>query len=162
MGAGKTSVFSSLSEGQKFAHYSFVDSDLTILESHSHESISAIVEEHGWKKFREIEKKVIEEAVKSNEMIVLSLGGGSLGSETLDLLAGSEVTLVWLKVDFRELLNRALLSRANRPLLKERSEKELFNLYQEREKFYSEADIIIENKSLDNTVTFLEKFLIGK
>jgi len=162
MGAGKTSVYSSLSGVEEFKSFEFIDIDEAILEANpSHSNISEFVAQAGWKRFREAEQKFIKETIGRSENLILSLGGGCLNARLLEQFERNNVKLVWLKVDFEELMRRASSSVNNRPLLKEKSEAEILSLYQEREKLYSKADIIIDNKSLEVTVRSINDYLLS-
>ena len=162
MGAGKTSVFNGLSKLKQFENFVFIDTDQVLLdENPSHSNISELVDLVGWKKFREDEENLIKKITRSGEDTILSLGGGSLNERVIEQLRSNNFKLAWLKVEFDELIRRATLSTNNRPLLKEKSKAEIFKLYQEREKLYSKADIIIENESIEETLQSIDKYLFS-
>ena len=76
----------------------------------------------GWQKFREDEENLIKEITISDKIPFLSLGGGSLSDRILEHFRINNVKLVWLRVEFRELIRRANISKGNRPLLVEKKE----------------------------------------
>tara|TARA_B100000925_G_C21984256_1_gene463788 strand:+ start:1145 stop:1708 length:564 start_codon:yes stop_codon:yes gene_type:complete len=159
MGAGKTSVFNRLRHEKYDHNYFFADSDALILKSMGYPSIKEIVGKLGWSKFRELEQQIISDLVRGESSLVLSLGGGSLNNSIMRMFSEEGVVLVWLKAGFEDLLLRASLNQGGRPLLKEKTRGELLELYQERRKYYSEADIIIDNKSLEEAVDIIKGYL---
>ena len=103
-------------------------------------------------KFREVEKEVIVSRLNEAENVVLALGGGSLNDEVLNGMRGCGTHLVWLRVELSEMMSRLSRGDSDRPLLRELSSVDLVNLYKEREKNYSKADIIIDNTDIEKTV----------
>ena len=159
MGAGKTSVFSTLCTKKSLEGFRFYDTDTEIKKLFGIDSIQKFVSEHGWDRFREVEKEVIVSRLNEAENVVLALGGGSLNDEVLNVMRGCGAQLVWLRVELSEIMNRLSRGDTDRPLLRELSSVELMNLYKEREKNYSKADIIIDNTDIEETVGKLLKFL---
>ncbi|MBL7960410.1 DUF559 domain-containing protein [bacterium] len=138
MGSGKTTVGTLLAEK---LGYSFIDTD-HLIEQNEKKSISEIFANSGEAQFREIEIRVIEQVIKSNQNTVIALGGGSLMSkENLNLIK-ADGFLVYLHADLNILAER-LRSDSARPLLKHASLDVLFN---HRTLGYEAANLIIKTQ----------------
>jgi shikimate kinase len=159
MGAGKTSVFNALRTIKGLANYSFYDSDEELKKIFNVSSIDSLVSQFGWGRFREVEQEVVFSALDENERLLLALGGGSLSEAVLRGIRDRQGELVWLKVEFSEMIDRLKAGQLDRPLLNELTLPELVKLYKEREKIYAKADIIIDNSNLQRTTDKLLEFL---
>jgi len=152
--------------------WDFVDLDKEI-ESREGMSVHEIFENKGEKYFRETEQKLLRE-ISERENFVISLGGGTLNSnETADFLNENGVT-VYLKVSPENLYQR-LKNKINRPLfrdlvLSDNPDKEEFmrrinTLLSKREKFYNQAQIVINTdtqrigKTVDMLAAKLRRFI---
>lgn len=111
MGSGKSLI------GRRIAgalNLPFIDSDAEV-EKAAGISISEIFELAGEKKFRDIERRVVTNAVGDGP-IILSTGGGSIcNCETAQLLC-SETTIIWLRAEPETLMTR-IGSTNSRPML---------------------------------------------
>ena len=141
MGSGKTTVGTLLAEK---LGYSFIDTD-HLIEQNEKKSISEIFTYSGEAQFREIEIRVIEQVIKSNQNTVIALGGGSLLREENLNLIEADGYLVYLHADLNIIAKR-LQSDSARPMLQRAPVKALFK---QRRPGYEAADLIIktQNKS---------------
>ncbi|MCU0462143.1 MAG: AAA family ATPase [Bacteroidales bacterium] len=148
MGSGKSTA------GKKLASllgWTFIDIDRKI-EEIAGKTIPQIFSQEGEEVFRKIESEVLK-SIKTQEGIVVSTGGGTpCHGDNMDYMLGSGLT-VYLKMTPEQLTCRLLESTAVRPLIKNVSDEELPGFIERvlssREKWYSQADIIIEGINLD-------------
>ncbi|GAA4668751.1 shikimate kinase [Frondihabitans cladoniiphilus] len=90
MGAGKTSVGKRVA---KALGRPFVDTDKLLVSRHG--AIAALFETHGEPHFRELERAAVAETLASDDVAVVSLGGGAvLDESTRALLADAHVVLL--------------------------------------------------------------------
>ena len=147
MGSGKSTIAPILAST---IGYSFLDIDKEI-EQRTGKKVTDIFTDHGEEYFRIIERDLLEKA--SNEQhSVISLGGGTIANATNLTIVKNSGILVYLKVSIEQMFQR-LKHKTDRPLLKDEqgirlNESELreriIAIFQAREPFYSQADIIIE------------------
>ena len=113
-------------------------------------SVVEIFETSGEEYFRKLENEKLKELAQENK-VVISLGGGTMtNNENLSIIK-STGKVVYLKVS-PEVLYKRLKYKIDRPLLRdlvlsENSEgefiKKIDDVLMKREKYYNEADIII-------------------
>ena len=143
MGSGKSSIGKDLST---YLNFKFYDTDKEI-ELMNKKSINEIFEEKGEVYFREIEEKIcIDLLYKKN--CVISLGGGSIINKKVRKLIHQNSYSIYLHVELNNLVDR-LKSSKKRPLLNKKLNKReiLFNLFNNRRKFYEKADFIVDNNN---------------
>lgn len=144
MGSGKTSIGKLLA---KKINLPFYDSDEDIEDKLSLK-ISEIFETYGEILFREQEEKICIDILKK-EKFVLALGGGAITNEGIRDSIAKNSLLIYLKTDENILFER-LKNDKSRPLLKGTNlKKQINSILKDREKFYSESNIIIENNVND-------------
>ena len=141
MGSGKSIIGKDLS---KYSNLKFYDTDKEI-ELKTKKSINEIFEKDGESYFREIEEKICLELLSKNNCII-SIGGGSIINKKIRKAINQNSYSIYLQVKLNNLENRLKLSK-KRPLLNNQSNKKeiLENLFNERRKFYEEADFIVSN-----------------
>ena len=140
MGSGKTVIGRELSRILKL---NFIDTDYEI-EKNIGKSIKIIFEEHGETFFRNIEQEICLKVLEKRNSI-LSLGGGSILNRKIRNSIKSNSYSIFINVDLNIILKR-LGNSKKRPLLNnENREEVLKNLYNERIKYYNQADLIIKN-----------------
>ena len=157
MGSGKSLVGKMLSKDLEFKHF---DSDF-IIEKKTKKTIKEIFSDYGEQYFRKIEEEIII-SLLSKKNCVFSLGGGSILSyKTRQCLKKNSIT-IFLKVDIKILYDRVRNSK-NRPLISNSNniKDKLTELYQDRKKYYKNADLIIDNsnKIKDSVIKIKEKLL---
>ena len=144
MGSGKTSIGKLLA---KKINLPFYDSDENIEDKLSLK-ISEIFETYGEILFREQEEKICIDILQK-EKFVLALGGGAITNEGIRDSIAKNSLLIYLKTDENILFER-LKNDKSRPLLKGTNlKKQINSILKDREKFYSESNIIIENNVND-------------
>ena len=158
MGAGKTSIGKILAKKMNLPFY---DSDKDI-EDKLELKISEIFEIYGESWFRKQEEKICKDILKK-EKFILALGGGAITNKRIRDNVLKDSFLIYLKTDENILFER-LKNDKSRPLLKGTNFKKHINsILKDREKLYSESDIIIEN-NINDIETLAEEiiFLIEK
>ena len=114
-GAGKSTVGRMLAAR---AGKTFVDADERV-EKQCGSSISDIVRSKGWQYFRDLEKGVIDEICRGNELIIAPGGGAVLDPANVRALKKNGL-VIWLKADGEVLgrrINQDPRTRASRPSL---------------------------------------------
>ena len=151
MGSGKSIIGKDLS---KHLNLKFYDSDREI-EIMTKKNISSIFKEKGEEYFRDIEEQICCELLKHKNCIV-SLGGGSIINNKIRKIIKKNSFSIYLQVELKNLLDR-LKSSKKRPLLDNNPNKRerLENLFNDRRRFYEEADLIINNN--DDKFQVLDK-----
>jgi shikimate kinase len=157
MGAGKTSVGRMLA---KHLGKTFYDSD-HLIEQRTGVRVSLIFEIEGESGFRARESAVVEE-ISQMPNVVLATGGGAVLSESNRRTLKNSGTVIYLRANVRELLNRTRHDK-NRPLLQTPDPKaRLTEILSVREPLYSEvAHLIVDtgSQSLKSLVTRIEQML---
>ncbi len=140
MGAGKTTVAGLLGDAWGVP---VRDTDADIVETSGRE-IADIFVESGEEHFRDLEVAAVEAALAEHDG-VLALGGGAvLRPETRDLLAGTDATVVFLRVGLSDAVRRVGLG-VGRPLLLGNVRARIKALLDERTPVYeSVADHVVE------------------
>lgn len=147
MGSGKTSIGLKLA-GKCAAR--FIDMD-DMIESRSGKTITEIFRSQGEVVFRQTEKEVLDEIVRSSENLVVATGGGTpcfFGN--MEVMNQNGAT-VYIKVSPDMLFDRLRNEVQSRPLLamqKDLKEYIAASLA-ERESFYQKAQVIIDVKPGD-------------
>jgi shikimate kinase len=140
MGAGKTAVGTSLA---RQLGVEFRDSDEEIVRA-ANRSIAEIFERDGEAFFRARETEVIARLLRGTPC-VLSTGGGAFLSDTNRQLVHAVGVSVWLRADL-DLLWQRVRHKTTRPLLRTANPREtLRELYERRQPFYAQADIVVES-----------------
>ena len=145
MGSGKSTVGKLLAEQLS---YRFFDTD-DVIEKSLGATVSQIFEENGEEVFRDIETKVLQELSQYARSVISTGGGAVLSTENWGNMRHGIV--VWLNGSPKTLASRIHgVEKENRPLLNEVEESQeelvakLSGMLEEREKFYNEADIVVE------------------
>lgn len=140
MGSGKTTFGMKLA---KKMNYQFVDTDKEIEELVGM-SIESIFNTKGEKYFRQLEKQYIQK-LKVQNVVIATGGGMPCFYDNMEYLNKIGVT-VYLEYSSQELFERLKNETVNRPLLKHKSEEDLFNyiddLLLKREHYYLQAQTI--------------------
>ena len=147
MGSGKTSCGSILAKKLK---RDFIDID-SIIESREKLKISQIFNKFGEKYFRSIEEDVIflkiNECLKKNIKVIISLGGGGFESKkTREFLLNNSI-VIWLNADIK-ILSKRIGAGFNRPMIKGDVEKNIEMLLNKRIKNYQKSHLKIDTYDL--------------
>lgn len=156
MGSGKSSVGIRLARALEMP---FFDSDDEI-EKAAGMPAGELFSLHGEESFREGEQRIIARLLNGPPHVLATGGGAVTNAQTRQLIKDRTIS-IWLKADFDVLLERAT-KRPTRPLLDVSDPAAVITrLMGEREEFYGQADIHIENQSgpHQNTVDHILKQL---
>lgn len=156
-GAGKSTIGVVLA---KVLGYQFLDSDL-LIQKQEKRRLSEIIEEEGYKGFKDVENRV--NASIEAENTVIATGGSVVYCEEAMEHLKSIGTVVYLKLSLNALSKRLGNLKGRGVLLREG--QTLTNLYEERTTLYEKyADIVIdeEGKDLEASLEILLKTLKEK
>ena len=138
MGSGKTTLAGILAEK---LHYQLREIDEDIVRVSDYASVNEIFDKKGEGYFRELEKKVIADAMKHSKQLI-SCGGGVVSSDEIMELLKENAVVVFLHADFKTVTQR-LRDTSSRPLF--RDMEKAMALYAKRVPLYEKyADIKIE------------------
>ncbi len=147
----------------------FVDTD-DLIES-KEGKISDIVKSHGWDYFRAIEKRIIEEISREDNLVIALGGGAVLEVDNVDNLKRNGLT-IWLKADpevLRKRMEEDQRTSVSRPTLTGKGTiEELEEMMAYRDPFYEKAaKIQLDTSSLDvgavveKIMTMVKKMMRG-
>ena len=141
MGSGKTTVGMLLA---RELQYEMVDTD-SLIEEEENMSISNLFETKGEVYFRKLESEMISQLAQRNAIVCSTGGGMAVHGDNMERL--KEVGLViYLKTGVETIMNRVSKSN-NRPLLKDKTKKELHafisSKLKERSPIYEKAQIVV-------------------
>ena len=156
-GAGKSTIGVVLA---KVLGYQFLDSDL-LIQKQEKRRLSEIIEEEGYKGFKDVENRV--NASIEAENTVIATGGSVVYCEEAMEHLKSIGTVVYLKLSLNALSKRLGNLKGRGVLLREGQTLE--SLYEERTPLYEKyADIVIdeEGKDLEASLEILLKTLKEK
>jgi shikimate kinase len=155
MGCGKSTVGKILARKLELE---FVDTD-TIIEDLFKTPISEYFNFLGEKKFRETERKTLEEVIKHDDLVVSTGGGLPCFNNNIDVMNESGLT-IYLKLSPAALFHRLISSKRKRPLLAGMNAEELKAYIEtklnEREEYYNNAKLIYSGESV-NYDLFIEE-----
>lgn len=159
MATGKTRIGEATARSMG---WKFIDTDKYI-EAEQNRSISEIFEKEGEAYFRDLEFKAIQTLARK-EYHIISLGGGALTQARVLQLIKREGILVrlWAPV---EVISERIGRKDTRPLMRGLTDQErqakIQAMLDEREPYYSQADLSIESRD-DTTVDQLTRQLKSK
>ena len=150
MGSGKTTIGKLLSKEFSLPFY---DSDEEIVKKLGM-SIVDIFQSQGEEVFREEEAKTIKKILRKDQYIC-ALGGGSLLSQEIRDIVKKDIISIWLQASVDDLYERLKDDKSRPKLDVMDTRNEIFNLNQQREKFYKMSDIVVNtgNKNEDMIVS---------
>ena len=156
MGSGKTTL------GRKLATrmgYEFIDLDHK-LEQQVELSIAEYFQIFGEDAFRQLESEVLKKTLYPDNAIVSTGGGLPCYFDNMDWMKENGKS-VYIKLSPKTLADRLETGKEERPLLQDKHDDALVEFIEqklnEREKFYSQASIIVDGLSL--TAEKLEQVL---
>lgn len=149
MGAGKTTAGKELA---KVLELEFIDLD-HFIQARYQKTVSQLFQDVGEGEFRKIESSVLKE-VGEFENVVISTGGGTpCFFDNMEYMNKAGTT-VYLNAAPEALAARLNTCKEKRPLIKDKSEDELFTFVVEslekRNPYYTQAQIIFETEELVN------------
>ena len=147
MGCGKTTLGKKLA---KHLNYNFIDLD-SYIEKTTNKTITEIFENKGEKKFRIVEKENLMEVCKKDNLVIATGGGTPCFFDNMQKILDSGKA-IYLKMEIEDLLERLETEKNQRPLIENKSAKELENFIRnklsEREYFYKKSNYILQGKSI--------------
>lgn len=158
MGSGKSTLGKLLSNA---LGYGFMDLDAAI-ESKEGRSIAAIFDENGEGYFRKVETEMVKATSALSDTVVSTGGGSPCFADNMQAMNDSGIT-VYLKHDPRQLAKRLIPGKAKRPKIAHLSDEELVDHIRkhlgQREPFYNQAKLIVENTSRNSVDELVEKIM---
>jgi len=163
MGSGKSTI------GVKLAAilgYEFIDLD-NFIEEKEQLSVKEIFKSKGEIYFRKMENLCLNEIMKKQTKIVLSVGGGTpCYSNNMDLINFDEAKSIYLKLSAKSLSDRLFLEKENRPLISHLESKEALHEFIsihlfERQSYYQQASnsVSTDDLSVKGTIEAIIKTL---
>ncbi len=164
MGSGKSTVGPILANT---LGWDFFDLD-HVIENKTGQKIRNLFDEKGEEFFRKLETETLKEISNGNELII-SLGGGTIVSDTNLEILKSHGTIIFLESSFDSIYKRLRYKR-DRPVLMASNEEEvkrdefinrISKIYSERKKYYEQADLKINTDkiSVGETVDKITKIV---
>jgi shikimate kinase len=154
MGVGKTSVGTRLA---KDLGYAFVDTD-TLIEKDQKITITEIFSTFGEPYFRDVETRIIQQVLEGEGQVISTGGGAVIRDE--NRVAFKRAGLVVCLMAEPEVILERIKHETHRPLLQTPDPMaKIKELLSSREKFYHQADLIIDTsqKSVDDAVTEIKE-----
>ena len=156
MASGKTTMAELLSKKSKI---NTVDLD-KLIEKTENLSINEIFNTKGELYFRKLENQILQETIKSDENLIISLGGGTpCYYNNHELLNNENIISIYLKASVNTLYERLLTEKLKRPILFDKDEEELKEFIAkhlfERNFYYNQAKytVIIDDRNSDEIVS---------
>jgi shikimate kinase len=166
MGSGKSTIGPILANT---LGWQFYDLD-KVIEAAEKKKVKEIFKEKGEDYFRKIETDTLKE-LSEGDKIIISLGGGTIIFKTNYELMRSSGTIIYLHASMESIYFR-LRYKTDRPVInpdgleslsKDEMLQRITKLFNEREKFYKQADLIIDTdkmpigKAVDHLAHYIEK-----
>ena len=143
MGVGKTSVGTRLA---KDLGYTFIDTD-TLIEADQHMNITSIFTKLGEPYFRDVEARIIRQVLEGENQVVSTGGGAVIRNE--NRAAFNKSGFVICLAARAEIIFERIKHETHRPMLQTPDPKvKIKELLENREKFYRQADLIIDTSEL--------------
>ncbi|HTF82776.1 MAG TPA: shikimate kinase [Cytophagales bacterium] len=147
-GCGKSTLGKSLA---KSLGYEFIDLDDYIINKQG-KSIDLIFEESGEAYFRKLEQEALHQ-LKGKKKVISTGGGAPCFFDNMDFM-NTQGKTIWLNPDPEVVTDRLLSApnSENRPLIKGKTREQIQEFIkqklQERQKFYSRAEVIITHNNI--------------
>ena len=149
MGCGKSTIGKALAKQMGF---DFIDLDKYI-EKKEVKRVQQIFKKKGELAFRKMEGIALLEICKKNNIVIATGGGTPCFLKNMQTIL-EKGRSIYLKIGVEELKERLVNQQNQRPLLNNKSEKELFDFINstllEREDFYNQAEFIVEGKNISS------------
>jgi len=151
MGSGKTTFGKLLAE---VLQMNFIDIDAEI-EQWQGKTIADLFASGGEVNFRQLEREMLHRCSEKGVSLISTGGGAPCFFDNMDYMNGNGLT-VYLQASAEELFKKLKPFREKRPLLRDKSDKELLDYIQEklkeREPYYFKAGIILPADEYDPEV----------
>ena len=156
MGSGKTTIGKQLSG---LLHYGFCDMDEEIAATEGM-TVPEIFSVKGESYFRMAEKKMLEDFSGRNNLVVSTGGGAPCFHGNMKIIKSTGIS-VYISLPPGAIVNRLKNAKIKRPLVADKDDQELLefieNMLIERERFYLQADIVVNG--IDLSASLLKKEL---
>jgi shikimate kinase len=143
MGSGKTRFGMELSVK---TGYPFIDTD-ELFEEKYRISIVDFFEKYNEETFRKLERDLLLETINYPDAIISTGGGTPCFHDNMDFIRKNGIS-IYLKMDILSLVNRLVVVKKKRPLLKDKPLKDMESYIRgqiaEREIFYNQADFTVD------------------
>jgi shikimate kinase len=143
MGSGKTRFGMDLSVK---TGYPFIDTD-ELFEAKYRISIVDFFEKYNEETFRKLERDLLLETINHADAIISTGGGTPCFYDNMDFIRKNGIS-IYLKMDLQSLVNRLIVVKKKRPLLKDKPLKDMESYIrgqiEEREIFYNQADFTVD------------------
>lgn len=137
MGSGKTTIGRVLS---RYSGYEFVDMDNYIEETHGMK-IPEIFAQYGEPEFRRLETLACRTLGAGDRRVIATGGGALLKQENADALRANG-TIFFLDPPFEAILSRLRASHVPRPVIKGKTDAEIYEIYRSRiDKYAALCDV---------------------
>lgn len=159
MATGKTRFGKRLA---KEIDYSFVDLDVLFQNIHGW-SPAEFIRRNGEEAFRIEESRVLKENLPDTENLIISCGGGTpCFFNNMEWMKNNGKT-IWLNIPKERIFQRLFEQKGDRPMIPQTDGKpdyEKFHKhYNEREKFYAQADFLFTEAKVEAVLAVLEVYL---
>jgi shikimate kinase len=146
--SGKTAVGKILA---KELQKDFLDTD-ALIEERAGRSIEEIVSTRGWNRFRKVEKDVVQEVSRNDNVVIATGGGVPIDEENVKKLRGSG-WIVWLNATSEVIRQRMVKEQRSGkirpPLTGDDPLEEIKQLLGERARFYGRAaNLVVDTSNL--------------
>ncbi len=147
MGSGKTKIGEKLAKKLDFR---FIDLDVYI-ENKFDKSIIEIFRRNGELEFRNMEKNSLDEILNLENVVVATGGGTACFHDNIEQMNRTGIT-IYIKTNPGILFSRLTKSKTSRPLIQNKSEKDLTKYISDtlkiREVYYAKAKICLDGKNV--------------
>jgi shikimate kinase len=143
MGSGKTRFGMELSVK---TGYPFIDTD-DLFEAKYRISIVDFFDKYNEETFRKLERDLLLETINCQDAIISTGGGTPCFYDNMDFIRKNGIS-IYLKMDILSLVNRLVVVKKKRPLLRDKPFKDMEAYIRaqitEREIFYNQADFTVD------------------
>jgi len=153
-GTGKSTIASILAEKSSWKLISTDD----LVEKTAGQTIRKLVEEKGWKHFRNLESEIIKK-ISREKHAVIDTGGGIIESKVSMNKLSKHSFVVWVDAELKDIIER-VENQNIRPLLNKSNLKEdIYSHYDRRYPLYQEYSQLKVNTSVDSVDKICEQIL---
>ncbi len=155
MGTGKTTVGKEIA---RLHNRTFLDTD-EIIEKEQNQTISDIFEKEGEYYFRELEHKVVADIYNKDNTVIATGGGTLLDKDNLSLL--SKTGIIFCLTANIDILMSRLDNSLTRPLIAEKDNNNIEELYKKRKEDYNKLSNHIDTSDIspeDTAKTIIKLF----
>ena len=123
-----------------------------MLEEKYHISVYDIFEKYGENVFRQLEYRILMEALQQEDVVIATGGGAPCFFDSMKLINEAAFS-IYIEMSIKSLTQRLLRAKVTRPLTKNKTEEELFDFITKqmavRASIYKQAHLTVKGESLD-------------